>query len=200
VKEMWDQKYGDDHYFYGTEPNVFLMQQADLIPAGGRVLVTGDGEGRNGVWLAEQGFLVTSVDYSTSGIKKASKLARQRQVTVDLAQADLTTWDWPEATFDAVVTVFLHFLPEDRRRVHAGINKALKPGGRLIVELFHPRQLDYCSGGPKNVDMLVTAEDLRADFPNLQWEQLEEVEVKLDEGLGHQGPGMVSHGVGLKQR
>jgi len=198
VKEMWDQKYGDDHYFYGTEPNVFLMQQAGLIPAGGRVLVTGDGEGRNGVWLAEQGFVVISVDYSMSGIKKASKLARQRQVTVDLVQADLTTWDWPEATFDAVVTVFLHFLPEERRRVHACMNKALKPGGRLIVELFHPRQLDYRSGGPKNVDMLVTAEDIRADFPDLQWERLEEVEVKLDEGPGHQGPGMVSHGVGLK--
>ncbi|MFP4294465.1 MAG: SAM-dependent methyltransferase [Halothiobacillaceae bacterium] len=198
MSEFWDQKYDCVDYFYGTRPNAFLTGQASRLPAGARVLVTGDGEGRNGVWLATRGLDVVSVDYSSRGLEKAARLAEAQGVHVAHRLADLTGWDWPRAEFDAVVTIFLHFPPELRKSVHDGMQGALRPGGLLIGELFHPDQLGHPSGGPKVTEMLVTAEDVRADFPRLEWLLLEETGTELDEGPGHQGPGVVTRFVGRR--
>jgi len=198
MKHVWDQKYAGEDYFYGTEPNVFMIREAGALPAGARVLVTGDGEGRNGVWLARQGFDVTSVDYSQSGLDKAARLAERHDVSLSLIRADLLEWNWPIDHFDALITVFLHFAPAQRRQVHKAMQTAIRPGGLLIAELFHPEQIKYASGGPKAEEMLVTAADMRADFPGIDWLLLEETRTELDEGRGHQGPGMVTHGVGRR--
>ena len=199
MSDFWNQKYSRADYFYGDEPNEFLRSQTFRLPPGARVLVIGDGEGRNGVWLAQQGFSVTTVDYSAVGCQKARALATRSGAPVDVQCVDLLTWDWPVAAFDAVVSIYLHFLPEDRRRVHHHIAQSLAPQGWFIVELFHPAQLAYSSGGPKTPEMLVTAADLRADCPELEWRLLAEGEALLAEGPGHAGMGRVTHGVAQRR-
>ncbi|WP_407275767.1 class I SAM-dependent methyltransferase [Halothiobacillus sp. DCM-1] len=195
MSDFWNQKYAREDYFYGEQPNDFLRSQAFRLPPAARILVIGDGEGRNGVWLAQQGFDVSTVDYSAVACQKARALAARRGVMLDSHCADLLTWDWPVAAFDAVVSIFLHFEPSDRQQIHQRIAHSLRPQGLLIVELFHPNQLNYRSGGPKAVEMLVTADDLRADWPQLDWLLLVEGETRLTEGVGHEGTGWVTHGV-----
>ncbi len=200
MSEFWNQKYARDDYFYGEQPNDFLRSQVFRLSPGARVLVVGDGEGRNGVWLAEQGFTVTTVDASRVGCEKSAALASDRGVSLTTLCADLLTWDWPVAAFDAVVSVFLHFSPEERKVAHARMQSALVPGGWLIIEQFHPNQLNgYNSGGPKAVEMLTTMSDLAEDFNAIDWWLLAEGTTWLDEGSGHSGLGYVSHGVGRRQ-
>lgn len=199
MSDFWNQKYARDDYFYGDEPNDFLRSQAFRLPSQARILVIGDGEGRNGVWLAQQGFRVSSVDYSAVGCQKARALAARTGAPLDTHCADLLTWDWPVTAFDAVVSIYLHFPPAERRPVHQRIAQSLAPRGLLLIELFHPKQLNYHSGGPKAPEMLVTADDLRQDFPSLEWQLLVEGETLLAEGPGHAGTGWVTHGVARRQ-
>lgn len=199
MSDFWNLKYARDDYFYGEQPNEFLRSQLFRLSPGARVLVVGDGEGRNGVWLAEQGFEVTTVDGSSVGCKKSRALAAKRRVSLTTYCSDLLTWDWPVAAFDAVVSIFLHFLPDDRRMTHARMQEALVFGGWLITEQFHPNQLKgYSSGGPKIVEMLTTKEDLAGDFNTIDWWLLAEGTTRLEEGPGHLGMGYVSHGVGRR--
>jgi len=198
MSEFWNQKFSRADYFYGDTPNDFLRSQVFRLKPGARVLVVGDGEGRNGVWLAEQGFKVTSVDYSSVGCEKSRLLAARKHVSLITHCADLLTWAWPIAEFDAVVSIFLHFMPDDRRLVHAKMQAALAPHGWLIIELFHPKQLAYQSGGPKNCDMLNTPNELETDFTDLNWWLLGEGLTRLAEGSGHTGLGYISHAAGQK--
>lgn len=198
MSQFWDGKFSAKEYVYGHEPNAHLVAQAGRLTPGGRVLVPGDGEGRNGVWLAERGFEVLSVDSSAVGLDKARKLAASRGVAIATHQADLLVWDWPQDGFDAVVSIFLHFAPEGRRRAHAAMAAALRPGGVLILEAFRPEQLSFTSGGPKDAALLYRAEDLRADFAGLDVVVLEETLSALDEGPFHQGPGAVVRLVATK--
>lgn len=184
---FWDQRFGAQHYVYGTNPNTFLSLQRHRLEPGMSVLAVADGEGRNGVWLAQQGMRVSTVDASPEGVKKAMRLALDRQVTLKTACADLTTWEWPTAAFDAVVSVFLHLPPEHRVAIHDKMLKALKPGGVVILEAFRPEQLAHSSGGPKDLSLLYTAEMLRADFASAKLLELHEAAPTLDEGPFHQG-------------
>ena len=188
MSAFWDGKFSGDAYAYGTAPNAHLLEQADHLSLGAKVLVPGDGEGRNGVWLARQGMDVLSVDGSAVGLDKARRIAAASNVPLKTQQADLLEWDWPEAAFDGVVSIFLHFSAADRPRMHAAMAAALRPGGILILEAFRPDQLRHSSGGPKDPDLLYRAEDLRADFAGLRIDLLEEVDCILDEGPLHQGP------------
>jgi SAM-dependent methyltransferase len=184
---FWDQKFAVEGFLYGTRPNAFLVDQAWRLNPKSRVLVPGDGEGRNGVWLARQGHRVTAVDASPRGLQKASRMALQAGVPLRTICADLRDWDWPEAAYDAVVAVYLHLRPEDRPRIHAGMRRALVPGGLILLEAFTPDQIPNDSGGPKNPDMLYTADMLRQDFDGAEIVELEETETVLDEGPGHSG-------------
>lgn len=190
-REFWDERYAGEAYLYGTAANAFLTDQAGQLPAGSRVLVIGDGEGRNGIWLAEQGHHVTTVDYSAAAVAKARRLARERGVSVDALHADLLQWDWPEAAFDAAVAIFIHLPAAERQRVHRGLLDALRPGGLLILEAFTPEQLQYSSGGPGRAELLYTAALLREDFAAAELLLLEERRTQLDEGPGHRGEGAV---------
>lgn len=200
MSQFWDERFAEPGFKYGLQANAFLRQQARAWPAG-RVLLPGDGEGRNSVWLAELGHPVLAVDSSAVGLAKAAELAAQRGVSARWTgeQADLADWAPPPVAFDAVVLVYVHLPSALRTDLHRRLVAGLRPWGRLLIEAFHPAQLGQTSGGPRDADMLVTLAALRADFAGLLTEQLgEEAEVLLDEGPGHQGPARVTRYVGVR--
>ncbi|WP_020650267.1 SAM-dependent methyltransferase [Solimonas variicoloris] len=191
MREFWDQRYAAPEYAYGTTPNRFLTTAAAALPAHADVLLPGDGEGRNGVWLAQQGHRVLSVDQSQTGLDKARRLAEQQGVTIDTLCADLASWQPPPAAFDALVLIFLHLPPAQRHDIHRRLLGALRPGGRLILEGFERGHFGLPGGGPRDIDWLFTTEDLRRDFGGLEDLRIEPVETVLDEGPFHHGAARV---------
>jgi SAM-dependent methyltransferase len=146
--ERWEARYAVPEYAFGKDPNYFLQSCRRLLPPSGRALAIADGEGRNGVWLAEQGLDVLSLDFSPSAQKKARALAAERHVHVAFARADVHTWDYPEAAFDVVVEIFTQFSsPAERTLKWAGMRRTLKSGGLLILQGYTPKQLEYGTGG-----------------------------------------------------
>ena len=189
--DFWDSRYDEEGFAYGLAPNVFLTSFAESFTAGKNVLVIGDGEGRNGVWLAEQGCRVVSVDSSKVGVEKAQNLATKKNVKIEAICADLNNWDWPLVEFDFVVIIYVHFPPNVRALLHDKVVSALKPGGQLIMESFTPDQLNYSSGGPPVLEMLYTVDMIRSDFKLLEIQQLEECIISLSEGKYHCGDAAV---------
>jgi SAM-dependent methyltransferase len=151
--EFWNERFRGAGYAYGTEPNDFLREHAAVIPRG-RVLSLGDGEGRNGVFLATVGHEVTTVDYSEEGLNKAKRLAEGRGVSITTVHADLATWPIPERSFEGIVSVFCHLPESIRRKVHREVVRALVPGGVFLLEAYTPAQLRFGTGGPKDPALL----------------------------------------------
>ena len=199
MSTFWDERFAEPGYKYGTEPNAWLRAQAHRLAPGSRVLVPGDGEGRNSVWLAQQGHRVLAMDSSAVGLAKAQALAAERGVALETLCADLADWVPAPGAFDAVVLVFVHLPPALRATAHRRLADALAPGGWLLLEGFHPDQLGRPSGGPKDRAMLVDLVTLRADWAG-QLAELEawDGEMWLDEGLGHQGPGRITRWLGRR--
>lgn len=189
--DFWNARYAEAGFAYGTEPNAFLVSQAGRLRPGMQALAVADGEGRNGVWLAQQGLEVLSVDASEVGLNKARELAADRGVSLRTERAELTDWAWPQAAFDVVVAIYIHFPPAVRARMHRAMFEALRPGGLLILEAFTPEQLNYQSGGPPAVEMLYTADMLRTDFAGGEIQLLEATTTGLAEGKYHRGPAAV---------
>ncbi len=190
----WDRHYAEPGYIFGTAPNAFLAAEAHRFASKGRVLVPGDGEGRNGVWLAGEGFDVTSVEASEIGVDKARALAAKRGVRVDILNANLDAWDWPTGRFDGVAAIFVHFEPHVRRKMHRCMLSALKPNGLLLLEAFTPKHVEKRKAGSRGgppPEMLYTADMLREDFEDAAIELIREEEISLDEGTRHQGPAHV---------
>ena len=186
--QFWDERYSTDDYIFGTAPNVFLASQATLIRPGMHALAIADGEGRNGVWLAEQGARVHAVDVSPVALEKARKLATERGVTVGFEQADVIDWTWPEAAYDLVVAIFIQFAPPpERDRIIAGIRRTLKPGGVLILQGYTPKQLDYGTGGPPSAANMYSTDLLRDWFGDWDILHLHEHESVISEGSHHHG-------------
>ena len=196
---VWDQNYSATADFkYGEQPNAFLVAQATRLAPASPILLPGDGEGRNSVWLASQGHAVFAVDGSAVGIARAQDLARRRGVAIHTTHADLADWSPEPGSFDAVVSTYLHLPPALRAPVHRKLVHALRPGGLLILEAFHPDQMPLASGGPKNEAMLYTLAMLRADFADMTELLAEETDTVLDEGSGHQGPAKVTRWIGQR--
>jgi cyclopropane fatty-acyl-phospholipid synthase-like methyltransferase len=191
MSEFWNARFSEPGYTYGTEPNAFLVSQKNHLKPGMKVLAVADGEGRNGVWLAQQGLEVLSVDGSEVGLRKAQELANSRGAALRTELAELTKWNWPENEFDLVVAIFIHFPPEYRARMHEKMLGALKPGGMLLLEAFTPEQLKYKTGGPPVEEMLYTSKLLRNDFTGAEIARLEEGLTELQEGSGHRGKAAV---------
>jgi SAM-dependent methyltransferase len=197
--ERWEQRFAGPEYVFGTEPNAFLKSQASLLPKSGQALAIADGEGRNGVWLAQQGLDVLSMDFSPTALAKAKALARERGVTLRIQQADILTWDWPNAEFDVVVGIFFQFAsPPERARLFAGIRRALKPGALLLLEGYGPKQLEYKTGGPSELENLYTEELLRAEFAGFSELDIKSYDSVISEGTRHVGMAALIDLVGRK--
>ena len=185
---MWDERYATPDYVYGKAPNAFLTSAAWHIREHGRVLAVADGEGRNGVWLAEQGFDVVSVDASAVALAKAGRLAAERGVSVALEQADLLTWDWPVEALDALVAIFIQFAgPKDRAALFEDMKQAVRPGGVLILQGYRPEQIAYGTGGPPNTENLYTETMLRDAFADWDVVHMKAHDSVITEGSGHHG-------------
>jgi cyclopropane fatty-acyl-phospholipid synthase-like methyltransferase len=185
---MWDERYAGGEYFFGTRPNSFMVSQHHQLKPGMHCLAVADGEGRNGVWLVEQGLQVLSVDSSSVAASKADTLAQQKGVKLDFEVADLLNWEWGENKYDVVVAIFIQFAsPAQRAEIFANIKKCLKPGGLLLLEGYAPRQLEYKTGGPSVLENLYTEPLLRKEFADMEIMHLHEYDSEINEGSGHKG-------------
>lgn len=188
AQEYWNTRYDREDYLFGEAPNAFLAAQIDRLRPDMTALSIADGEGRNGVWLAQQGLAVVTTDIAPRAVEKALALAQRRGVTIDARLADLETWDWPEAAFDLVVAVFIQFVgPAERDRLFARIKGALKPGGLILLQGYRTEQLAYGTGGPGQVENLYTEALLRDDFGDCDILHLESHDTHISEGVGHAG-------------
>lgn len=192
IRTFWNRRYGGEAYAYGETPNEFLVQCRPLLPAPGRVLCLGDGEGRNGVWLACQGLDVTSVDAAELGLAKAARLAATHGVALHTLQADVTTLDLGTAAWDAIVSIFMHLPAAERRALHARCITALRPGGVFIAEAYTPLQLQHGTGGPRDAELLVSLPDLEADFAGCAIEHRFSGVRRVVEGTLHTGDAHVA--------
>jgi SAM-dependent methyltransferase len=194
----WESRFARPEYEFGKAPNDFLVRCKKLLPKCGKALAVADGEGRNGVWLAEQGLDVLSTDFSPAAQKKAQALAAERGVTIAVEQADVHAWPYPDAAFDVVVEIFTQFsTPAERQKKWAGMRRALKPGGLLILEGYTPKQLQYGTGGPKQIEHLYTRAMLEQAFGDFRDLKIVEEEREMNEGAGHAGMSAV---IGLTGR
>jgi len=185
---VWNERYAGEEYHFGTEPNAFLAAQRDRLRPGMHCLAVADGEGRNGVWLAEQGLQVLSVDSSPVAIAKARALAAQRGITMDVELADLTQWDFGCEKYDVVVAIFIQFAPPGlREQLFSRIKSCLKSGGLLMLQGYTPRQLEYRTGGPSQVENLYTEAMLREAFSDMEIIHLAGHDSIIHEGAGHDG-------------
>ncbi len=183
--ERWNGRFSSDSYLFGMAPNAFLAAQKARLPEHGRALSIADGEGRNGVWLAEQGLDVVSMDFSPVAQAKARALASERGVTITTELVDLSQWEWPADAYDVIVVIFAQ--PLEKTALFAGIRRALKPGGLLLLEGYPPKQLDYGTGGPGDVERLYTRADLEAGFGSFATVDIAEYDAEIYEGDGHGG-------------
>jgi SAM-dependent methyltransferase len=197
--DHWQQRFAGDEYRFGTEPNEFLKSQSHLLRKGDRALAIADGEGRNGVFLAERGLDVLSLDFSPLAQAKARKLAAQRGITLRVEQADLIHWPWPAEEFDVVAGIFFQFAsPDERDVIFDGIKKTLKPGGLLLMQGYGLKQLEYKTGGPSQIENLYTRDLLEKAFGSFASLHVREHDSVIEEGAGHGGLSALLDLVGRK--
>ncbi|WP_019039319.1 class I SAM-dependent methyltransferase [Psychroflexus tropicus] len=200
MKEFWNDRFEKEDFIYGEEPNTFFKSQLDSINSCGKSLFPMEGEGRNACYASNMGWEVDAFDYSEAGKRKAEQLCNKKQFSINYSISTAQDYNYQPNTYDLVVLIYAHLQPEWRHQFHQNIFKSLKPGGRLVLEAFHPNQLTqhYTSGGPKNQDMLYTLQMLEKDFQNMTKIQGEELEIQLDEGKYHEGKGFVTRLTGVK--
>jgi SAM-dependent methyltransferase len=186
--ERWNTRFSSEAYLFGTAPNAFLASQHARLAPGMRALCIADGEGRNSVWLARQGLHVTAFDFSPVALAKARALAQRSNVTVAYHRSDIFHWDWSAAQYDVVVAIFFQFAtPPQRAQIFAGLQRALAPGGSLMLLGYRPEQLAYGTGGPDKVENMYTETLLRESFAALEILHLTAHDDVVDEGSGHKG-------------
>lgn len=186
--DLWNNRFAGETYVFGEEPNAFLARQQARLPRSGRALAVADGEGRNGVWLAQQGLSVHSIDGSSVAQDKAGRLATARGVALELELADLSDWSWPEATYDVVAAIFIQFAGRElRAAMFDGMKRCLKPGGLLLIEGYRPEQIAYGTGGPRVVENLYTEAMLAEAFAEFEILELAAYDAEIQEGPGHSG-------------
>ena len=199
---MWDERYSEAEYVFGTEPNDFLKEVSSSVPVGGRVLCLAEGEGRNAVFLAEQGYEVTAMDLSKVGLDKAIKLAEARGVTILTQVADLAEYQFEDGQWDAIVSIWAHMPSQVRQYVHAQIASALKPNGVFIVEAYTKDQLKMDAvGGPSATqqERFGSLTQLRVELSDLTEVVGKETRRMISEGKRHQGLSAVVQFVGRKE-
>ncbi len=185
---MWNERYAQAGFLFGTEPARFLVDHQDRLSPGASALAVADGEGRNSVYMAQKGLRVTAFDSSEVAVKKAKGLAAAHNVDVNYQIADIDTWSWKEAAHDLVVAIFIQFSgPEFRDSIFAGMKKTLKPGGVLLLHGYTPKQIAYGTGGPGVAENLYTTQMLNAAFADMDILHIDAYEREINEGEGHCG-------------
>ncbi|MFA3783439.1 class I SAM-dependent methyltransferase [Melioribacteraceae bacterium 4301-Me] len=197
MKELWNQRYSKEEYIYGKSPNDFFKHELEKIHPG-RILLPGEGEGRNAVYAATLGWEVDAVDQSEEGRKKALRLADEFGVKINYTISDLTSFQPSENYYDAVGLIFVHLPSDYRKEFHKKLIASLKPSGKVILEAFHTEQINKNSGGPKEIDMLYSLEDVVEDFIEMDFETLTKETILLNEGELHNGEAVVIRFVGTK--
>jgi SAM-dependent methyltransferase len=186
--ETWNARFAREDFLFGEEPNAFLRAQAHRLQPGGSVLCVADGEGRNSVWLAEQGFRVTAFDFASNAVAKARRLAQLHNVDVNQQLGDAYTWPWDDKRYDGLIAVFIQFLPpEERDRVFEGMKSAVAPGGLFLLEGYRPEQVDNHTGGPPRREHMYTREWLEGIFSGWELLLLEDYDAVIREGQAHNG-------------
>ncbi len=189
---MWNERYAQPGFLFGTEPARFLVEHANYLKAGQKALAVADGEGRNSIYLAKKGLEVTAFDSSNIALEKAKKLAADHNVEVNYQLSGVEDWDWqnpePENAYDLVVAIFIQFAgPQFRDVIFANMKKAIKPGGVLLLHGYTPKQITYGTGGPPFVENMYTEEILQDGFADMEILELKAYERQVDEGRGHSG-------------
>ena len=188
--DKWDERYGVEEYAYGKEPNLFLKENFKKIPKG-NVLCVADGEGRNGVWLAKNGYTVTSIDFSPKAIEKTNRLAQENNVSINTKCGDLLDYNFGKNKYDGIVSIFAHFKVEEMNKLHSQYLRALKPNGVFFMEVFAKEQLPLKTGGPKDISLLYDTQDIQNSIPSGKIELLKKDVVYLHEGDMHDGKAIV---------
>lgn len=195
---MWDERYNTEVYAYGTKPNKFLEENVNQIPKG-KVLSLAEGEGRNAVFLAKQGYSVTAVDASIVGLNKAQKLAEENGVVIECVHADLANYDLGENKWDAIVSIFFPLSSALRKQLYKKVEVGLKPKGVFLLEAYTPAQLKHSTGGGNSADVMQTKESLRLELANLKFRHLIELERDVIEGSYHTGIGAVVQAIASRE-
>lgn len=190
VTNTWNERYDTEGFVYGREPNAFLAGVSAMMPPGD-VLCLAEGEGRNAVFLARQGHRVLAVDSSAVGLAKAARLAEEHGVRIETLTADLADLVIEPGRWDAIVSIFCHVPPPIRRTLHRQAAAGLRPGGLFVLEAYTPAQLEFRTGGPPTVELLMTLADLREELAGLEFLQAREIERDVVEGRLHTGRGAV---------
>jgi cyclopropane fatty-acyl-phospholipid synthase-like methyltransferase len=197
--ERWETRFRAPGYVFGEEPNAFLKSKAHLLRKDQNALSVADGEGRNGVWLAEQGLDVLAVDFSESALAKARALASKRGVQLRTELADMFTWRWPASAFDVVVAIFTQVaFPQARAEFFSNLKRALKPGGLLLMQGYRTEQLTYGTGGPPEAERLYTRALIEKEFGDLADLEIREHDSVINEGTAHVGMSALIDVVGRK--
>lgn len=201
--ERWNDRYSNEEFAYGEEPNNFFKEQIEQLNVG-TILFPAEGEGRNAVYAAKLGWRVAAFDISEEGKNKALKLAEANNVKIDYKVGELETLNYQPEQFDAIALIYAHFPAEIKSYLHKTLETYLRKDGIIIFEAFSKKHLEYLAindkvGGPKDIASLFSIEEIKADFPNYEIIQLEETEIELNEGLFHNGKGSVIRFVGKKK-
>lgn len=186
MKEFWNDRYSQKEYVYGIKPNEFFRKTLESLTVG-RILLPAEGEGRNAVFAAKLGWDVTAFDFSASAMKKALDLAEKENVKINYSINSYVDYTSKDGLFDCIASIFVHPPKELRKQFHNKLLTFLKPSGKLILEGFSKNQINYNSGGPKDIEMLFSKEELLEDFKDVQKIELNETEAELNEGLFHKG-------------
>jgi SAM-dependent methyltransferase len=197
MNNLWDERYSQSEYVYGKAPNDFLVKSIKSLPQG-RVLCLAEGQGRNAVYLASQGYTVTGVDASAVGLAKAQELAVERGVNIETIVADLNAFKIEPDTWDAIVSIFCHLPPQLRANIHRQSVAGLRAGGVLVLEAYTPRQLAFKTGGPPTVELMMDAATLTQELYGLEFQHLIEIDRDIYEGNYHCGKGAVVQVIALK--
>jgi len=196
---MWDQRYAEEGFAYGTKPNDFLKESTDKLLPGGKILCLAEGEGRNAVYLAERGFTVSCVDLSPVGLDKAAALAQSRSLSIQTFVADLKDYQIAANSYDAIISIFCHLPPSIQEHVHGQIHKGLRPGGVYVLEGYSKQQLYYNTGGPRKTEMLMDLDSVQRELEPLYFQHAIERERIIREGKYHNGKGAVIQIIAIKK-
>ena len=188
-QEFWNNKFSQADYFYGLNPNRFLASQINLLKNHKKLLCLGEGEGRNAIFFAKNGFEVSAIDASNLGLQKLQNRAIEENLNIKTICMDLNDWE-VKTKYDVIVASYLHMYKNEREKLFQKIEDSLNSNGYFIAEFFSTKQFSYKSGGPKDLDLLYTVEDFSNHF-NLCKKNITEEIVTLDEGIGHQGEACV---------